>query len=416
MMMKLGRFSRKVTRAARDERGSTIVFVTLSMTALLSMVALAVDVGMLYDVRTEAQRTADAAALAGAGTFLMKGNLDAGDEAEARAEAIDIGGQNLVYGDFAQILPGDVEVDLALGRVTVTVRRLDDRGNAIPTWFANVFGVGQADVAARATAQVDPAGSATCLKPFAIPDRFLDVDNDGVYEPEEGDQYDPEKYGYGSSWRNSGEPGDDGQGFVDDFGRPIVLKGGGPNGTDGGGNGKGNGNGGGDGGTGSTTYPGTGPSWYYPWAMPQVEGGPANGADRYRWNIANCNPVVVAVGQEHDVEPGAMTGPTVQGVEDLIDLDPWALWDDISNELTGSAWAPAWEGSPRIGVVPVFHPGREFDPGRKPIEFSNFIAVFFEGVEGSGNDQVVFGRVLYPRGVAGGEAVAPAAQFVHLVE
>ena len=164
------------------------------------------------------------------------------------------------------------------------------------------------------------------------------------------------------------------------------------------------------------TYPGTGPSWYYPWAMPQPAGGPANGADRYRWNIANCNPVVVTVEDEYDVEPGAMTGPTVQGVEDLIALDPWARWDDATNAVVNSDYAPAWESSPRIGIVPVYNPGREFDPGRKPIEFTNFIAVFFEGVEGNGNDQVVYGRILYPRGVGGGDAVAPATQYVHLVE
>jgi hypothetical protein len=389
-----------------NERGSTILMVTLSMTALLSIVALAVDVGMLYDVRTEAQRTADAAALAGAGTFVMDPELDAADEDFARATSIDVGGRNLVYGDSAEILPEDVVVDLALRRVTVTVRRIGDRDNAIPTWFANVFGVGYADVAARATAQVDPAGSATCLKPFAIPDTYLDVDGDSLFTPGV-DQYDPHEHGYGSSWRNAGEPGDDGKGFENDMGRPIVLKGGGENG----GNGGGNGNGGG-----STTYPGTGPSWFYPWAMPQPDGGPANGADRYRWNIGNCNPVVVSVEDEYDVEPGAMTGPTIQGVEDLIALDPWATWDDVASEVTGSAWTPVWEASPRIGIVPVFHPGREFDPGRQPIEFSNFIAVFFEGVEGNGNDQIVYGRILYPKGVGGGETVSPTAQFVHLVE
>lgn len=378
------------------------MFVTLSMTALLSIVALAVDVGMLYDVRTEAQRTADAAALAGAGTFVMKSNLDAADEAVARATAIDIGGRNLVYGDPADILPEDVEVDLDRGRVTVTVHRTEDRGSAIPTWFANVFGVGRADVGARATAQVAPAGAATCLKPFTVPDAFLDVDGEGDYDLG-FDQYETEDHGYGSSWRNPGQPGDDGKGYIDDFGRPIVLKGGGQNG--------GGGNGGG-----SSTYPGTGPSWYYPWAMPQVNGGPANGADRYRWNIGNCNPVVVSVSDEYDVEPGAMTGPTIQGVEDLIAQDPWAQWDDGTNQVTGSAWGDNWQASPRIGIVPVYSPSREFDPGRKPIEFTNFIAIFFEGVEGNGNDQVVYGRILFPRGVGGGQAVAPATQFVHLVE
>ena len=47
----------------RRERGATIVFVALALTALLSVVALAVDVGMLLTAKTEAQRTADAAAM-----------------------------------------------------------------------------------------------------------------------------------------------------------------------------------------------------------------------------------------------------------------------------------------------------------------------------------------------------------------
>ena len=391
------------TSITRSERGSTIVLVSLSMTALLSIVALAVDVGMLFDVRTEAQRTADAAALAGAGTFVGDPDLTAEDEAVARATAIDIGGRNLVYGDSAEILPEDVEVDLEAGRVTVTVRRIGDRSNAIPTWFANVFGVGEADVAARATAQIAPAGSATCLKPFAIQDRFKDLDGDGIFEPADGDEYDPEVHGYGSSWRNAGEPGYDGvHDYENDYALPIVLKGGGPNG--------------GVPDTESSVYPGTGPSWYYAWAIPQPEGAPANGADRYGWNIANCNPVIVSVGEEYGVEPGAMVGKTVHGTEDLIGLDEWAVWDDGTNEVVHSALGENWQASSRIGIVPVFDPRREFDPGRQPIEFSNFIAVFFEGVEGNGNDQIVYGRILFPRGVGGGDAVAPTTQFVRLVE
>jgi uncharacterized membrane protein len=39
-----------------------MVVVALAMTALLSIVALAVDVGMLFTARGEAQRVADAAA------------------------------------------------------------------------------------------------------------------------------------------------------------------------------------------------------------------------------------------------------------------------------------------------------------------------------------------------------------------
>lgn len=395
-----------------NERGSTILMVTLSMTALLSIVALAVDVGMLYDVRTEAQRTADAAALAGASSLILRPD----DEDSARALAIEYGGRNLVYGDSARVLPEDVEVDLDRARVTVTVHRTQDRGSAIPTWFANVFGVGLADVGALAAAEVTPAGSAVCVKPFAVPDVFLDVDGDGVFDPGT-DQYEPAENGYGSSWRDPGQPGDDGLGYEKDFGRPIVLKGGGPNGSggSGGGNGKKGGGSGGGGSTGgSTTYPNTGPSWYYPWDIPQIDGGPATGADRYRWNIANCNPSPVSVGEEYMVENGTMQGPTVQGAEELIGRDPWAVWDDLTNQVVNSDWSP-WEGTPRIAVVPVFHPGRPFESGKKPIQFTNFIAVFMESVEGNGNDQVVVGRVLHPRGIGGSETTAPAARFVRLV-
>src|ERR1041385_4721656 len=50
--------------------GAPAVFVAVSLIALLGMLALAVDVGMFMKVRSDAQRTADAAALAGAQDFM----------------------------------------------------------------------------------------------------------------------------------------------------------------------------------------------------------------------------------------------------------------------------------------------------------------------------------------------------------
>src|SRR3954463_5576584 len=52
-------------RAARDERGSVIVLWTLLLTALLVMVAMAVDLGHLRSVRRTNQTVADLSALAG---------------------------------------------------------------------------------------------------------------------------------------------------------------------------------------------------------------------------------------------------------------------------------------------------------------------------------------------------------------
>ena len=70
----------------KNERGATIVFVSLLMAAVLGMAALAIDVGMLYNARAEAQRAADSAALAGAGSLMV-----APDEFRARSIAIDFG-------------------------------------------------------------------------------------------------------------------------------------------------------------------------------------------------------------------------------------------------------------------------------------------------------------------------------------
>src|SRR5262249_13227672 len=45
------------------------------------------------------------------------------------------------------------------------------------------------------------------------------------------------------------------------------------------------------------------------------------GADRYRWNIANCNPVVYEAGDTLITETGNISGPTGQGGRDLINSD-----------------------------------------------------------------------------------------------
>ncbi len=378
--------SGRKTNPLNSERGSSAILVAITMTALLSAVALAVDVGMLLNSRSEAQRAADSAALAGAGSLL----IDEDNEPRARNTAIQYGGMNTVRKDAVTVLPEDVDVDLALARVTARVRRTEDRGSAVATWFANVFGVDEVDIAATATAQVQPAGRATCVKPFAIPDQFLDMDGDGEFD--EGiDQYDPNVHGYGSDWRNPGSPGDDLEGFINDFGRQVDLKQGGP-----------------------VNFQ---PSWYYPWDVPDAEGAPSTGGARYRWNIANCNTAVISLGEEYWIEGGNMNGPTRQGVHDLMDLDSGAYWDTFSNAVEGSDWAPNWEGSPRVGIIPVFNPSREFDPGKQPIEFTNFLAVFFEDIQGGGQNQQVIGRIMYASGIGGGNGgTAPGIRFVQLVE
>lgn len=385
------RQSARSKRVLGNSRGVSMVLMAITMVALLSATALAIDIGMLLNARTEAQRAADAAALAGAGSLIVCPDpaCPTGAAATAEAKAIEYGALNTVTDIPVDLLPEDVDVDLGQQRVTVTVRRIGARGSAVGTWFANVFGVGEVDIEARAAAEAQPTGQARCVKPFTIPDFYFDVNGNGQWD--EGiDQYDSALHGYGSSWRNPGHPGDDGLGYINDFGRQINIKEGGP------GIGK--------------------PGWYEPWDIPHVDGSPAAGGKNYRENIATCNPYTVQIGEDYDIENGNMWGPTVHGAEELMDLDPDAFWNPAIHEVESSVFDPNWEGSPRIGIVPTHHPGRVFEPGKKEIEFTNFIAMFFEYVEGKGQNQEVVVRVLYPTGVSGGGTVAANLQSVVLVE
>ncbi len=60
-------------KAKRTERGSTVAIMAASMVFMIAMAAIGIDVVVLYVVRSEAQRAADAAALAGAHEFVITG-------------------------------------------------------------------------------------------------------------------------------------------------------------------------------------------------------------------------------------------------------------------------------------------------------------------------------------------------------
>src|SRR5256885_12073740 len=94
------------------ERGSTLLLAAFALLILLAMGALAIDVATLYVARTEAQRAADAAALAGANAFATSGCTNAGTcdtfQSQARTQAKAVGDSNDVFGQAANIADADV--------------------------------------------------------------------------------------------------------------------------------------------------------------------------------------------------------------------------------------------------------------------------------------------------------------------
>ena len=106
-------------RVQKPEKGVSVVIVAAGLTAFLGFLAIVLDLGMLYAARSDAQKAADAASLAGAKYFIDQGSLPTvltqamRDEAKAYAKAI--GTQNSIRGGTIQsseIVINDSDIQL----------------------------------------------------------------------------------------------------------------------------------------------------------------------------------------------------------------------------------------------------------------------------------------------------------------
>ncbi len=173
------------SKQLHQQRGSALLLAAVSMVVLLALAALGIDLATMYVTRNEAQRAADASALAAAKQFVSSGytsGLITEDAVKtlAVAQAKAVGSENRVAGQAASIQDADVTFDFSQQgdpRVSVRVVRSKARSNAVPTFFAKALGVISADIAASATAEAyNPSGSNNgptfctgCVKPFILP-------------------------------------------------------------------------------------------------------------------------------------------------------------------------------------------------------------------------------------------------------
>jgi Flp pilus assembly protein TadG len=125
--------------------------------------------------------------------------------------------------------------------------------------------------------------------------------------------------------------------------------------------------------------PSTVPSFYYCICFPPMNrGNPEKGACVYRSNIIHGTEWDVFIGDEIMVEPGNMSGPTRQGVNDLICQDPCAYWD--GREIVNSSFPGT--SSPRIVKLPLYDPNDPPDSGRKSIHTIGLASFFLLGMSG----------------------------------
>jgi len=341
----------------RSEEGAVLVLVAFSLVVLLGMVALAVDLGMLFTGRSEAQRAADAGAHAGAGVFLIApGNGDmARDQARLFAE------NNQVRRATLDVLDQDIDVLLDSQKVRVRVYRTDNRGNPVATLFARILGIPTVDISAVAAAQTWPGDATDCILPFAMPDRWDVWDEDlNVFRPAGPDDvFDADR---GDRYYSSMNPRDDGYytGYgMNSIGDPILLKPANPQ---------------------NTPQPG----WFYPVRLPGSQGG----AD-YRASIRDCwDPFNEwELGDELIKEPGNMIGPTRQGFQDIL-TDPdeqgiyWNHRCQCPMDQDGNVVGPE---SRRVRPLAMFNPTHwpDIDMGAKPVPLTSFGGIFIEGMDGN---------------------------------
>lgn len=143
----------RVQRVGGSEGGVVLVWFALMLVVLLGMGALGIDVAHLYQVKTQAQQAADAAALAGA-VYLPE------DPAPGAAEASSIASKNgfaVTAANADSVRPSQMNVEVS---------------KTVDNFLAGVLGISTSTVKAKASAEF--------LKPVAMGSPVNQFGNDPV--------------------------------------------------------------------------------------------------------------------------------------------------------------------------------------------------------------------------------------------
>jgi Flp pilus assembly protein TadG len=395
-------------RDRHSQRGAILVQVAILAMVLIGFTAFVVDYGVMWVGRRQAQNAADAGALAGAVAMAFDANgwTNRAPTGPARAGAHQMALDNAVWGQSPNVnidtdvyftnTPADMcplDVNGLTPCIRVDVYRNQARGNPLPIIFGAAVGLTSQGVLATATARVATADSSDCLKPWAIPDKWLDVYDvnpvidvntwtaDDFFELHSGnngngpplpnpDQYTP------------ASPSGPGTGFTlaADRGAQVVLKKGNPQ---------------------TSLSPGV----FEPVQIPSTFCPVAQGAACYKYAIKNCAGLPISIGDVLISENGDMIGPTKQGVstdvDSLINQDPNAQWDTATNSVINSCAQanPSCGGSsPRVVAIPVFDTGTYYSTkrqGQPQFVVVNILGFFLEQMQG--ND--VVGRLTVAPGL-----------------
>lgn len=333
----------KKQRTSEKQKGFVLVIVAGVLIILIGFVALGVDTGALYSARTSAQEVADAAALAGAFTFIN--DPTAPQPATASNAATQVAINNSIMGKAVVATDVTVTPDVVNRKVTVTVTSTQ------PTYFAKAIMASSANISVTAVAEAaEYSTGSSCAKPWFVPNSIF---SGSVC----GSECDPSQLLIDPSSKD-----------VTSFGRSKI-------------------------GTQFTIKPqnpsgALSPGNFYAVRFPGASGG----AD-YRAEIGGCANAYLRCSESYSVEPGNMVGPTKQGVGDLIGDPPRFVWVAPARYKRISD-NKVFDMSENVIVAPIWSAcGSGFCPSGKvkgDLQIVGFGVFFLEGI--SGND--VLARLL----------------------
>jgi len=424
-----------------------IVQAAVASIAFLALAALAVDYGVKLIARTEAQRAADAGALAGAVALAFDDPTDLTDSGLGKRNAHAFAVANSVFGQAPDNnITNDVQFiecpapggGPGTTCIRVNVYRNQLRNNALPTFFARMVGVTDQGVQATATAKILRADTTDCLRPWAVVDRWDEFappepdypgidpdycqggacgapstydkysDGKGQNPAQEDDLYvPPTASSPGTGFRAKGTP--------NDLGRQFALK--------------------------IQSGDGITSGWGLALDLPRADT-TNGGAEAYGANIISCSRKPVTINdpvanpcptdanllgtwQEKvdwaakgclRVQTGTMQGPTTQNVDDLIARDADAKWGWNPDLEAYGVIDSDFSESPRIVPVAVFDIDNYLATNPTGsggvVRLVNIFGFFIEGMgdfdDATGNIQLknggkaVIGRLMKFGGSAGG--------------
>ncbi|HEY4902270.1 MAG TPA: pilus assembly protein TadG-related protein [Candidatus Sulfotelmatobacter sp.] len=166
--------SQKMPEQRTAQRGQAVLLVAVSLAALIGLAALAIDVTSLYVARSEAEKTADQAALAGAKAFVSSGFTSGGlgDWTDGGVQSTACNGasgladlqaqaaaqQNTIAGAPATTVTTACDfTNPEDPQITVTVQR-----TGLPNFFSRIWSPAAGQVTAVSKAEAfNPSGSTT---------------------------------------------------------------------------------------------------------------------------------------------------------------------------------------------------------------------------------------------------------------